>query len=86
MDVDRLWLGLFAIFLSHQSVQTNSTVYIAIDRTTWGDVNLLIVSFIWRKRAIPLYWQRLEQLGNSSLLALLRDSEGRRVTTKQLSG
>ena len=69
MDVKRLWLGLFAIFLSHQNVKTGSTVYIAIDRTTWGQINLLMVSFIWRKRAIPLYWQRLEQLGNSSLEA-----------------
>ena len=67
MDVKRLWLGLFGLFVSHQKLPKNSTVYVAIDRTTWGDINLLMVSFIWRKRAIPLYWQRLEKLGNSSL-------------------
>ncbi|MEL7052230.1 MAG: IS4 family transposase [Cyanobacteria bacterium J06588_5] len=67
MDVNRLWLGIFAIFLSRQKVAIGSTVYIAIDRTTWGDINLLVVSFIWRKRAIPLYWQRLKTLGNSNL-------------------
>ena len=69
MDVNRLWLGLFAVFLSHQKVAAGSRVYVAIDRTTWGDVNLLMVSFIWRKRAIPLYWQRLAQLGNSNFKA-----------------
>jgi hypothetical protein len=58
---------MFALFLSHQKVATDSTVYVAIDRTTWGDINLLMVSFIWRKRAIPLYWQRLKTLGNSNL-------------------
>ena len=26
-----------------------------------------MVSLIWRKRAIPLYWQRLKRLGNSNL-------------------
>lgn len=67
MDVNRLWLGMFALFLSQQKVATDSTVYVAIDRTTWGDINLLMVSFIWRKRAIPLYWQRLKTLGNSNL-------------------
>ncbi|MEL6814367.1 MAG: hypothetical protein AAFP03_06080, partial [Cyanobacteria bacterium J06598_3] len=67
MDVKRLWLGLFGLFVNHQKLPTGSTVYVAIDRTTWGDVNLLMVSFIWRKRAIPLSWQRLEKLGNSSL-------------------
>ena len=67
MDVNRLWLGMFALFMSHQKVATDSTVYVAIDRTTWGNINLLMVSFIWRKRAIPIYWQRLKTLGNSNL-------------------
>ena len=34
MDVNRMWLGLFAVFLEHQPVATGSTVYVAIDRTT----------------------------------------------------
>lgn len=67
MDVKRLWLGLFGLFVNHQKLPRNSTVYVAIDRTTWGEINLLMVSLIWRKRAIPLYWQRLETLGNSNL-------------------
>ncbi len=41
------------------------TVYVAIDRTTWREINLLVASIIWKGRAIPLYWQRLETLGNS---------------------
>lgn len=67
MDVNRLWLGLFSLFLRHQKGTIARTVYVAIDRTTWGNINLLMVSFIWRKRGIPLYWQRLETLGNSNL-------------------
>ena len=67
MDVEHLWLGLFGLFINHQKLPSDSTVYVAIDRTTWGDINLLMVSFIWRKRGIPLYWQRLDTLGNSHL-------------------
>ena len=67
MDVNRLWLGLFTVFLRHQHVTKGSTVYVAIDRTSWGQINLLMVSLIWRNRAIPLYWQRLKKLGNSNL-------------------
>ncbi|CAN5766478.1 hypothetical protein BH23CYA1_BH23CYA1_03300 [soil metagenome] len=69
MDVNRLWLGMFACFISHQNVSASSTVYIAIDRTTWGHINLLMVSLVWRKRGIPICWQRLETLGNSHLKA-----------------
>ena len=69
MDVNRLWLGLFSLFLAHQKITAHSTIYIALDRTTWSNVNLLIVSLVWRKRGIPIYWQRLERLGNSNLKA-----------------
>ena len=55
---------MLQVFLSEQ-LSDNSTVYVAIDRTTWRDINLLMASIVWKGRAIPLYWQRLETLGNS---------------------
>lgn len=42
-------------------------VYVAIDRTTWRENNVLMVSVVWRGRAIPLYWHLMENLGNSDL-------------------
>lgn len=48
-----------------EQLPTNKRVYVAIDRTTWRDINLLVASIVWKGRAIPLYWQRLEALGNS---------------------
>jgi hypothetical protein len=59
-----LWVSVFKVFVSEQ-LKSQTTVYVAIDRTTWGQVNLLMASVIWKGRAIPLYWQRLETLGNS---------------------
>lgn len=48
-----------------EHLTTGCTVYVAIDRTTWRDINLLMASIVWKGRAIPLYWQRLKTLGNS---------------------
>ena len=59
-----LWFSLLAVFLKEQ-LSAGESVYVAIDRTTWRDINLLIASVVWKGRAIPLYWQRLESLGNS---------------------
>jgi hypothetical protein len=40
---------------------------VAIDRTSWGVVNLLVVSLIVNNRAIPIYCHRLNKLGSSNL-------------------
>ncbi len=55
---------MLRVFLGEQ-LTSGCTVYVAIDRTTWGDINLLMASIVWKGRAIPLYWQRMETLGNS---------------------
>lgn len=49
----------------NEQLASGGTVYVAIDRTTWRDINLLMASVVWKGRAIPLYWQRLKTLGNS---------------------
>ena len=41
-------------------------LYLAIDRSQWKNINLLMVSMIWEKRAIPLGWRLLPKLGNSN--------------------
>lgn len=38
-----------------------------IDRTQWGPINLLVVSLIWERRALPLFWTLLPKLGSSNL-------------------
>ena len=57
------------MFLTEQ-MSAQPTVYVAIDRTTWREVNLLMASVIWKGRAIPLYWQLMENLGNSDCAEL----------------
>lgn len=42
-------------------------IYVAIDRTSWGLVNILMVSVIYDHRAWPIYWEALDKKGNSNL-------------------
>ena len=49
-------------------LQNNEEVlYIAIDRTRWGLINLLMVSLVINNRAIPIYFELLDHVGNSDL-------------------
>jgi hypothetical protein len=40
---------------------------IALDRTQWKENNVLMVSAIYKKRALPIFWVLLEKDGSSSL-------------------
>ena len=39
----------------------------AIDRTQWRGKNVFVISLIWDKRGIPLYWQLLNKRGSSNI-------------------
>ena len=46
-----------------------------LDRTQWKDNNIFMISVIWRKRALPIYWLVLEKKGSSNVreqIALIR--------------
>lgn len=63
-NLKTFWVSVFEVFAGEQ-LKGQTTVYVALDRTTWGQVNILMASVIWRGRTIPLYWQFMENLGNS---------------------
>ncbi len=54
-------------------------VYIAIDQTSWVAINILMVSLIYDKRAMPIYWDILDKKGISNL------EEQKRVLEKILT-
>jgi adenylate kinase family enzyme len=64
--LDDIWLSLVIGWIK-SSVKQNKVVYLAIDRTKWQSNNILMVSRIWRKRAISIYWKMLDKQGNSIL-------------------
>jgi hypothetical protein len=46
--------------------RADKPLLIVIDRSQWAERNLMMVSLVYRNRSIPLYWQWLDKLGQSS--------------------
>ncbi|NEO88717.1 MAG: IS4 family transposase [Spirulina sp. SIO3F2] len=66
LTISTLWLPC-AVSLLNSFCVPQETVHIAIDRTSWGKINILMVSVIYNQRAWPLYWKFLDKIGNSNL-------------------
>lgn len=41
-------------------------LYLVIDRTSWSRINLMMISVIYDKRAIPIYFELLPKIGSSN--------------------
>jgi Transposase DDE domain len=84
LKIETLWFPLIEIILK-EKFKPEHPLKLAIDRTQWRDKNVFMISLIWDKRAIPLYWQLLDKRGSSNLeeqqalitpiLELLKDYE-----------
>jgi hypothetical protein len=58
LTFESLWFPIISQWIKAE-FEVGEWLYLAIDRTSWAGVNLLVVSLIVDKRAIPLYAQRL---------------------------
>ncbi|CAA9416841.1 Enolase [uncultured Leptolyngbya sp.] len=65
LTIQSVWFAIINYLLSRYFASSQALT-IVIDRTQWREHNLLMVSLIWRQRALPLYWQFLPHKGNSS--------------------
>ncbi|WP_293063918.1 MULTISPECIES: hypothetical protein [unclassified Moorena] len=66
LTIEKCWLPCVELLLK-QVFCEEKTLYLAIDRTSWGLVNILMVSLILQKRALPIAWILLDKKGNSNL-------------------
>ncbi|MDZ4870839.1 MAG: IS4 family transposase IS8402 [Chroococcidiopsis cubana SAG 39.79] len=66
LSVVLLWLPIVQEILTRYS-KTGARLVIALDRTQWKENNVLMVSAIHKKRAIPIFWVLLEKGGSSNL-------------------
>ncbi|NES93282.1 IS4 family transposase [Okeania sp. SIO2B9] len=64
--IDKIWVPC-AKTLLEKMFNPGDRIYLAIDRTSWGLVNILMVSVIYDHRAWPLYWITLDKKGSSNL-------------------
>ncbi len=63
--VENIWWPIIQDWL-RPHFPAKTTLYCAVDRTQWGNNNLIVVSLIYRNRAIPIHFQLLGKLGNSN--------------------
>jgi len=68
LNIEKIWfLCLKEMLKQEERFIIKGLAYIAIDRTSWGAINILMVSIVYDKRAIPIYWQILKKKGSSNL-------------------
>ena len=65
LTIARVWFPLITYWLTTYC-RVGQSLSIAIDRSQWGCINLFMVTLIWERRAIPLYWSLLPKLGSSN--------------------
>jgi hypothetical protein len=65
LTVRQIWYPLITYWLTTY-YQAGQTLSIVIDRSQWGAINLLMVSLVWERRAIPLSGSLLPKLGSSN--------------------
>jgi Transposase DDE domain len=66
LTVEKIWFPIVTAFLEIY-FEHGKIIYVAIDRTNWGCINLFVTSIIWDKRAFPVYFELLPKLGSSNL-------------------
>ncbi|NES72954.1 MAG: IS4 family transposase, partial [Okeania sp. SIO2D1] len=64
-DVKVLWFPIFKAWLENE-FKPGDFLYLVIDRTQWANVNLLMISLVYNRRAIPIYFTLLGKLGNTN--------------------
>lgn len=66
MSVVLLWFPLIEEILKRH-FKLRVQLIIALDRTQWEENNVLMVSAIYQKRALPIFWVLLGKDGSSNL-------------------
>ncbi|MBE9171447.1 IS4 family transposase [Pleurocapsales cyanobacterium LEGE 06147] len=65
LSLPLLWFPLIKKIIDSQFKKGDSLM-ITVDRTQWKTNNILMVSVIWKKRALPIYWLLLSKKGSSN--------------------
>ncbi|KYC34957.1 transposase [Scytonema hofmannii PCC 7110] len=66
LTIEKIWFPIVTTWLSTY-FQSDKMIYVVIDRTAWGCINLFVISVVWDKRAFPVYFELLSKLGSSNL-------------------
>jgi hypothetical protein len=66
LQIERLWFPIVQEILK-EKFKNHKSLKFAIERTQLRDKNVFVISMIWDKRAIPLYWSLLDKKGSGNI-------------------
>lgn len=79
-----LWFPLIKKIIKSQ-FKNSDRLIIVIDRTQWKTNNISMVSVIWKKRALPIYWLLLSKKGSSNFYEqILKDTASHIATIRPI--
>ncbi len=66
LSVPLIWFPIISTIIG-QKIPINTTLVIAIDRTQWQNKNIFLISLIYNRHGLPLFWKPLDKKGASNL-------------------
>ena len=51
----------------NQEFSDSSQLILTIDRTQWKNNNIFVIAVIYKKRALPIYWQVFQKKSSTNL-------------------
>ena len=66
LSISLIWFPIISTIISQQ-FSFNSPLIIALDRTQWKNYNIFMITIIWHRHALPIYWNILDKRGASNL-------------------
>ena len=66
LSLPLFWFPIIQLIIQQEFREGNRLI-ITLDRTQWKNNNVLVIAVIYKKRAIPIYWQVLNKRGSSNL-------------------
>ena len=83
LSISLFWWHLIKLIIQRE-LPLGSRLIMTIDRTQWKDNNVLLVAVIWKKRALPVYWQILNKRVASNLREQQAVKRRRFAVTKKI--
>ena len=66
LSIVLIWFPIIKLIITQQFL-VDFPLIIALDRTQWKDNNIFMISVIWHRHALPIYWNILRKRGASNL-------------------
>jgi hypothetical protein len=66
LSLSLFWLPIIQSIIQKE-FKEGSRLILTLDRTQWKENNVLFIAVIYKKRALPIYWQILNKKGSSNL-------------------